>query len=73
MVLDPHVLSFRRTRRDAVIAALLALVVLIAALGSLYPSCGWGDDFACRNDQRRADRAEKNHITDMKSRMQSVK
>ena len=46
MVLDPHVLSFRRTRRDAVIAALLALVVLIAALGSLYPSCGWGDDFA---------------------------
>lgn len=46
MVLDPHVLSCRYTRRDAVAAALLALVVLIAALGSLYPDCGWGDDFA---------------------------
>lgn len=46
MVLDPCVLSCRYTRRDAVIAVVLAFVVLIAALGSLYPSCGWGDDFA---------------------------
>lgn len=46
MVLDASVLSCRYTRRDAVIAALLALVVLIAALGSLYPDCSWGDDFA---------------------------
>ena len=46
MVLDSCVLSCRYTRRDAIIAVILAFVVLIAALGSLYPSCGWGDDFA---------------------------
>lgn len=46
MVLDPRALSCRYTRLDAAVAALLALVVLIAALCSLYPSCGWGDDFA---------------------------